>query len=94
MWSWSIEFYKGGAGRIDAGRCAELGPELGLILQLLTMANPIFVTYKAGARTEQGWGQGWGVGAGAGARLFSGRILHGASVPQVLCMPYFMTPPG
>lgn len=41
------------SGSVGAGSCAESGSNLDLILQLLMIASPVFVTYKAEARTQQ-----------------------------------------
>lgn len=67
-------------GSVGAGGCADSGSNLDLILQLLMVASPVFVTYKAEARTQQEKVQDF----------LSGRMLDGASGSQVLCIAYFM----
>lgn len=67
-------------GSVGAGGCAESGSNLDLILQLLMVASPIFVTYKTEARTQQEKAQDF----------LLGRMLYGASGSQVLCIAYFM----
>lgn len=59
-------------GSVGAGSCAESESNLDLILQLLMVASPFFVTYKAEARTQQEKAQ----------YFLLGRMLYGPLVPR------------
>lgn len=78
-----VEFRRSREESVGAGRLQNQGgPKLDLLLQLLMVATPIFITYRSEARTQQEQAQD----------CLSGRMLHGVSGPWVLCISYFMVP--